>query len=155
MRQYNLSINNNAYEVVIKEVTEEDITAEVNGEEFVVKIQDIKDLSKASSVSPFHPTVADSQPAQTKAASSSASTAVQPDSTTQGSGDGICSPMPGQIIGVYVSKGDKVLAGQKVMVLEAMKLENTITSDREGTVVNVFVKEGDIVNQNQSLLVIG
>ena len=151
MRQYNLCINNNAYEVVIKEVTEEDITAEVNGEEFVVKIQDIKDLSKASSVSPFQPAVADSQPTQTEAASSSGPSVATP----EGSGEGICSPMPGQIIGVYVSKGDKVLAGQKVMVLEAMKLENTITADREGTVVNVFVKEGDIVNQNQSLLVIG
>ncbi len=154
MRQYNLSINDNSYEVVIKEVTEEDITAEVNGEEYVVKIQDIKDLSKATSVSPFHPEVTGSKPAQTKAVSSPASPAAQPSAPVKG-GAGICSPMPGQIIGVYVNKGDKVLAGQKVMVLEAMKLENTITADREGTVVNIFVKEGDIVNQSQSLLLIG
>jgi biotin carboxyl carrier protein len=153
MRQYNLSINNNAYEVVIKEVTEEDITAVVNGTEYLVKIQDIKDLSKAASVSPFHPAVS-YQPAQTRVEVGAGSTGPTPANPAVNNA-GICSPMPGQIIGVYVNKGEKVLAGQKVMVLEAMKLENTITAEQEGTVLNVFVKEGDIVNQNQALLVIG
>jgi biotin carboxyl carrier protein len=155
MRQYNFSINNNSYEVVIKQVTEEDITTLVNGAEYVVRIQDIKDLSKNSSVSPFKPTVPVAQTSRETAVSQPTPAAGKTGAQTPGGGEGICSPMPGQIIGVFVSKGEKVLAGQKVLILEAMKLENIITADKEGTVLNIFVKEGDIVNQNQPLLVIG
>lgn len=153
MRQYNLSINNNSYEIIIKEVTEEDVTAEVNGETYVVRIQDIKDLAKASSVSPFHST--SSASLAIPSALSLPDTIGQQAAVSEESGDDdICSPMPGQIIGIYVSKGEKVLVGQKVMVLEAMKLENALTANKEGVVAQIFVKEGDIVNQNQSLMVI-
>ena len=53
--------------------------------------------------------------------------------------------LPGTVIKVLVKKGDKVSAGQDLLLLEAMKMQNRIKSDREGIIKNVLVKEGDKV----------
>jgi biotin carboxyl carrier protein len=153
MRQYNFTISDNDYEVVIKDVTEEDLTAEVNGEVYVVKIKDIKDLSKVTATTPAT-SVAKSPPFVASPAAASASSPARKAPGNTGLSGGVDAPMPGQIIDVFVSEGDKVLSGQKVLVLEAMKLENTLTANRDGVVTKILVKDGDIVSQNQTLLVI-
>ncbi len=51
--------------------------------------------------------------------------------------------------------GDKVKAGQDVVVLEAMKMENSIASDFEGTVLRIDVNVGDTVSENAPLVEIG
>jgi len=53
--------------------------------------------------------------------------------------------LPGTVIKVLVKKGDKVSEGQDLLLLEAMKMQNRIKSDREGIIKNVLVKEGDKV----------
>ncbi|MFH1143892.1 MAG: biotin/lipoyl-containing protein [Candidatus Eisenbacteria bacterium] len=72
-----------------------------------------------------------------------------------GAGDGaLAAIMPGLIIKVPVSVGDAVAAGDVIVVLEAMKMENEICSPIDGVVKEIRVKPGDIVEQNQKLALI-
>lgn len=65
------------------------------------------------------------------------------------------SPMPGAVVGVPVAVGQRVEAGQTVAVVEAMKMQNDVTSVRSGTVLEVRVKAGDVVDQGAVLVVLG
>ncbi len=66
----------------------------------------------------------------------------------------VTAPLPGRVIEIKVKAGDEVKAGQEVMVLEAMKMENSITSDFTGRVAGVLVAEGDSVQSEAPLIVI-
>ena len=57
----------------------------------------------------------------------------------------VSAPMPGRIIQVLVKPGDKVQMGQDVVILEAMKMENSITANQAGTIKQVLVNEGEAV----------
>ena len=61
-------------------------------------------------------------------------------------------PMPGLILEVNVSEGEKVNTGDKLLVLEAMKMENVIKSPGEGIVKEIKVSKGDSVEKNQLLI---
>ena len=56
---------------------------------------------------------------------------------------------------VKVAVGDAVKAGQTLMVLEAMKMENNIDADRDGTVTQIMVQQGATVQEGDNLIVIG
>ena len=72
-----------------------------------------------------------------------------------GGGNGtITAPMQGTIVKVLVSQGDTVAAGQAVLVLEAMKMENHINAETSGTVREIRVAEGDTVGTGDVLVVI-
>lgn len=64
------------------------------------------------------------------------------------------SPMPGTIIAVPVSEGDVVLEGDKVVILESMKMENELRAPRDGIVTHVRVEAGVGVEKGQVLLII-
>jgi acetyl-CoA/propionyl-CoA carboxylase biotin carboxyl carrier protein len=66
----------------------------------------------------------------------------------------VCAPMQGTIVKVLVSPGDTVEVGQSLCVLEAMKMENTITADKAGTVADVKVSAGEAVGPGDLLVVI-
>ena len=61
-------------------------------------------------------------------------------------------PLPGRIIELKVKVGDAVKAGQEVAVLEAMKMENAITSDFAGTVKQILVRQGQTVATDAVLM---
>jgi pyruvate/oxaloacetate carboxyltransferase len=61
-------------------------------------------------------------------------------------------PIPGTILEVYVKPGDKVTKGKNLLILEAMKMENDITSNFSGTVHRVFVKAGDVVREGAPMV---
>jgi biotin carboxyl carrier protein len=67
----------------------------------------------------------------------------------------IKSPLPGVILDVYVREGDTVKIGQKLIMLEAMKMENNINADKEGRVASIKVSKGDSVMEGDILIVIG
>ena len=60
--------------------------------------------------------------------------------------------MPGTIIDIKVNVGDKVTAGDGVIVIEAMKMENEIQAPESGTVVAIHVSKGDSVSPNETLI---
>jgi len=62
------------------------------------------------------------------------------------------SPMPGKVVKVLVTVGDEVKAGQGVVVVEAMKMENELKSPKDGKVKAVSAKEGQAVEAGQSLV---
>lgn len=64
----------------------------------------------------------------------------------------IKAPMPGLVLDVLVSEGDEVQKGDKLMILEAMKMENVIKAPGEGQVKSIKVKQGDSVDKNQVMI---
>ncbi len=70
-------------------------------------------------------------------------------------GNALTAPMPGVIINVLVRKGDKVKAGDAILILEAMKVENTLTAPATGKVVSINCKSGDSVKKGAVLIQIG
>ena len=61
-------------------------------------------------------------------------------------------PMPGLVLDVLVSPGDTVEVGQKILVLEAMKMENAIKSPTAGVVASINVSKGQAVDKNYILI---
>jgi biotin carboxyl carrier protein len=72
-----------------------------------------------------------------------------------GSGNSVIAPMPGKIIAIKVSKGQQVNAGDTVLILEAMKMEQEIKSSISGTVSEIPVSENDTVKKDQPLVLLG
>jgi acetyl/propionyl-CoA carboxylase alpha subunit len=66
----------------------------------------------------------------------------------------ILAPMPGKIVRLLVEQGAKVEAGQGVLVVEAMKMQNEIRSPKTGTIEKLFVKEGVAVTAGETLAVV-
>ena len=72
-----------------------------------------------------------------------------------GAGDAVKAPMPGTILKVNVAQGQAVKAGQVLVVLEAMKMENEIMAPKNGTVTQVLISKGSSVDTGAPLVVIG
>ncbi len=142
MRKYKLTINDTKYEVSVKEVTDQIARVEVNGEEHTVSIDEIKSLELPESIPRAEKPVT-ARPA--------AMAAALPQTPFSG---GVVAPMPGQIKAIFVREGDNVKIGQKLLNMEAMKLENKIAANRDGVIKKILVRDGDIVSQGQELVVI-
>ena len=143
MRKYDLTINSNSYEVIVKKVTETEALVEVNGQEHSVSINQIESLILPESIPqppPKH--VADSRQTPSAAPSAISSDA------------GVIAPMPGQIKSIFVREGDKVKAGDTAIIISAMKMESEFKVKRDGLVKKINVKEGDIVEGGKKLIVI-
>ncbi|HEY6725789.1 MAG TPA: biotin/lipoyl-containing protein [Polyangiaceae bacterium] len=67
----------------------------------------------------------------------------------------LTAPLPGQVTAVLVEPGERVSAGQRVVLIEAMKMQNPILAERDGTVLQVFVTPGDTVQVAARLVDIG
>jgi len=143
MRKYDLTINNNSYEVIIKKVTETEALVEVNGQEHSVSINQIESFILPESV----PKQAPKQVAEPGYSPPVAPSVIS-------SAGSVIAPMPGQIKSIFVREGDKVKAGQKLLIMEAMKLENKLPATRDGFVKKILVRDGDIVSQGQELVII-
>jgi biotin carboxyl carrier protein len=82
-----------------------------------------------------------------------------PQSGTQRAPDGngplsVVAPMPGRVVRLLVSTGDRLTAGQGVVVVEAMKMENELRSNKDGVVREVRCRPGDAVEAGAVLVVI-
>ena len=70
----------------------------------------------------------------------------------EGAGGGLTAPMPGKVVQAMVATGDRVVRGQTVMILEAMKMEHAISAPADGIVADVFFAAGDQVDEGAELL---
>lgn len=71
-----------------------------------------------------------------------------------GDGNAVKAPMPGNILKISVTVGQKVSEGETLLVLEAMKMENEVTADRSGTVTGIIAAKGQTVETGDPLVVI-
>lgn len=120
----------------------------INGKQYDVEVEKVsggyKPMSMGAKAAPAAP--APAAPAPAPAA---------PKAAPVSAGDNtVTSPMPGTILGVKVKEGDAVKAGQLVIILEAMKMENEIVAPTDGVVASVAVKEGDTVETDATLVVL-
>ena len=66
----------------------------------------------------------------------------------------IAAPMPGKVVRLLVNEGDAVKAGQGLLVVEAMKMQNEIRSSKPGTVKRLLVTEGQTVRAGETLAIV-
>ena len=143
MRSYKFKINGNEYNVDINSVEGNIANVTVNGATYEVEMNTPVSAPvaaaavKDSSASPQN----DNQVA-----------APAPASKPAGAGKAVTSPLPGVIIEVSVKEGQAVKAGQKVALIEAMKMENEIQASADGTVTAVLVNKGDSVLEGAEIV---
>jgi biotin carboxyl carrier protein len=140
MKKFNFVINGNTYEVEVVGFEENIATVEVNGTEYKVEVQRELKMTKT-------PTLVRAEPPKPTRRESKI-----PRTPGQTTNTAIKAPLPGTIISVLVKTGDKVAMGQKLLTMEAMKMENNVLSEKDGTVRNVLVKPGQTVAQNEVLV---
>ncbi len=132
----------------------------VNGKEYIVEVEELGGSTTAQVLQPVSiPTekqverqIEKPKPEQPKVTEKPSQPVVKP--SAPAGGIEIKSPMSGLIIKVHVSEGQQVSRGQKLLVLEAMKMENDILSEHDGKIAKILVKEGDTVETQQTLLII-
>ena len=139
MKTYKLKINGNDYEVAINSVEGKIADVTVNGASYKVELEN----------APAAPVAA-----APVAAAAAAPVAAAPAAKPAGAGEKVTSPLPGVIIEVSVKEGQSVKAGQKVAVIEAMKMENEIAAPKDGTITAVHVNKGDSVLEGADIVTI-
>lgn len=146
MKKYSFTINGNKYNVAVKNVEDNVAEVEVNGFNYSVEYDQSLETTKTPKLvrTQVVPST-DITPAEQKTSSPAG---------PKGAGF-VKSPLPGTIIDVHVSVGDAVRSGDKLITLEAMKMENIINSDKAGKVVTVNVKKGEAVMEGDILIEIG
>ncbi len=146
MKKFKFSINGNQYESAVISVEDNIAEIEINGTIYKVEVdKELKTTKTPKLVRPVAVPSTDFQPSTAKTSS--------PESP-KGTGT-IKSPLPGVILEVFVKAGEIVKIGQKLIVLEAMKMENNIESDKAGKIISISKGKGDSVMEGDVLIVIG
>ncbi|HNX06152.1 MAG TPA: biotin/lipoyl-binding protein [Bacteroidales bacterium] len=146
MGKYKFKINEKQFDVEIANIDENIADVVVNGKAYKVEVEKSLQSTKTPKlVRTMAVPSTDGSPQTAKTASPSA---------PKGSGV-VKSPLPGLILNIYVNVGDPVSIGQKIITLEAMKMENNINSDKEGKITSIKVKKGDSVMEGDVLIEIG
>lgn len=147
MKEYKFKINGNEYNVAVKKVEGKTAEVNVNGVDYSVEMENAPASAPAAAVAAAPAAAAAPVAAQAPAQAAPAA-APQPAAAAKD----VTSPLPGVILSVNVAVGDQVKAGQKVAVLEAMKMENDIESDFDGTVTAIHVNKGDSVLEGAKIV---
>ena len=162
MKEYKYKINGNSYTVVIGDIEDNVARVEVNGSLYKVELDKAQKTLKsvAKTTAPAAPAVKPvvkpaAAPAQAAPAASAPAAPAQAAAPAAGGGTGVKSPLPGVILDIKVNVGDEVKKGQLVVVLEAMKMENSINADRDGKITAIKVNKGDSVLEGTDLVMIG
>jgi len=133
--KYKVTLNNRTYEVEVEQ-----------GEAMLV--------DEYEAFAPA-PAAAPATPAPVAAAPAAAAPAPAPAAAALAAGEVVKSPMPGNILKINVSQGQKVKEGDVLIVLEAMKMENEIVAPKAGSVAQIAVSKGQVVETGTPLVVIG
>lgn len=151
MKEYKFKINGKEYQVAIGEASGNMLSVNVNGADYEVELDASNLAASAGNAFAGAKKMADA-PANASPASAAPSTAAP---AATGAGQTIKSPLPGIIISVDVKEGQAVKRGQKVAVVEAMKMENDILAECDGTVTAVHARKGDSVLEGADIVTIG
>lgn len=154
MKEYKFKINGKEYQVAIGEASGNMLSVNVNGADYEVELDASNLAASAGNAFAGAKKMADA-PANASPASAAPSTAAPAAKGATGAGQTIKSPLPGIIISVDVKEGQAVKRGQKVAVIEAMKMENDILAECDGTVTAVHARKGDSVLEGADIVTIG
>ena len=128
--KYKVTLNNRVYEVEVEQ-----------GEAMLVNEYELAAPAAAA-------------PAAPAAAPVAAAPAAAPAAGALAAGEVVTSPMPGNILKINVTQGQKVNEGDVLIVLEAMKMENEISATKSGTVAQINVTKGAVVETGTPLVII-
>ena len=145
MKEYKYKINGNLYNVVIGDIEENIAHVEVNGTHYTVEME-----KKPKAAPAPKPVV---RPAAKPAAAPAAAAPVARPAAG-GAKSGVKSPLPGVILDIKVNVGDEVKKGQTLIILEAMKMENSINADKDGKIAAINVSKGESVLEGTDLIII-
>ena len=147
MKEYKYKINGNLYNVVIGDIEDNIAHVEVNGTHYTVEME-----KKPKSAPAPKPVVRPAAKPAAAPAPAAAASAAKP--AAGGAKSGVKSPLPGVILDIKVNVGDEVKKGQTVIILEAMKMENSINADRDGKITAINVSKGESVLEGTDLVII-
>ena len=134
--KYKVTLNNRVFEVEVEQ-----------GEAMLV---DEYELKAPAAAAPAAPAVA----AAPVAAAAPAAAPAAPAGGALAAGEVVKSPMPGNVLKINVTPGQKVNEGDVLLILEAMKMENEVVSTKTGTVAQIVVDKGAVVETGSPLVVI-
>lgn len=143
MKTYKYKINGNDYEVTVNGIEGNIADVTVNGALYKVEMEN----------APAAPAV-QAAPAPQPAAAAAPAPVAAPAPKPASAGKKVASPLPGVIVEVSVKEGQSVKAGDKVAVIEAMKMENDICAEFDGTVTAIHVSKGDSVLEGADIVTI-
>ena len=141
MKEYKFKIGGKEYNVTVNPKEGKFFDVTVNGATYEVEAEN----APAAAPAP-QPAAAPVQAAPAVAAAPAAKPA--------GAGEKVASPLPGVIIEISVKEGQQVKAGQKIAILEAMKMENEIPAPKDGTVTDIHVHKGDTLQEGDPVVTI-
>ena len=141
MKQFQYTINGQIYKVTVKKAEDTIAEVEVNGTPYKVLIdkpveKKEKTIKRSSQVLTSKVVVPTQQQAK------------------KISGNAVKSPLPGTILSIDCHVGDAVKKGRNLLILEAMKMENSIPADRDGVISEIKVNTGDSVSEGSDLVII-
>ena len=141
MKEFKYTIDGKEYKVEIGEINAENVAeVSVNGEQYAVQMEHPAEPEKKK-VELGKPAAAESNEEATPVVAINSSAAVK-------------APLPGTITSIEVTVGQEVKAGDTVVVLEAMKMQNNIEAEKDGKVTAIAVKVGQAVIEDDPLVVI-
>ena len=135
MKKYNFEIDGKKFEVEVNLLNSNDAQVKVNDKNFDIKISNNLSEPKKSEPKKSEPKI--------------------PDQAVQGNPGDLLALMPGKILKVLVSEGQKIKMGEPVIIMESMKMEQTIVSSADGVINSINVKEGETIEVGSVMIVIG
>ncbi|MBQ8933949.1 MAG: biotin/lipoyl-binding protein [Lachnospiraceae bacterium] len=132
--KYKVTLNNRVYEVEVEE----------GSAMLIDEYESVAPVSSAPAAPAPQAAAAPAAPAPAAAAPAAALAA----------GEVIKSPMPGNILKINVTQGQRVEEGDVLLILEAMKMENEVVATKSGTVAQIVVSSGNVVETGSPLVVI-
>ena len=147
MDKYQYKVNGVDYEVEIEEIEGTTAKVTVNGKAFEVELSEPVKATTSKPAKVVAPVAVAAPAAAPAPASKPAAVA--------GEGAKVTAPLPGTITEVKVAVGQAVKAGETVIILEAMKMQNNIEAENSGTVTSILVGQGDAVMEGATLITIG
>jgi len=127
MRKFIINVNGQSYEVEVEEIVSNESAVQTQKMDNLEKSTVEKELPKKES---------------------------KIEVTTSKDQEAIEAPMPGNIWKLVAKEGQQVKAGEVILILEAMKMENEIVAPRDGKLVKILVNEGNSVNTGDKLAII-
>lgn len=141
MKKFKFTIKGHEYEVEVLSYEQNMAELEINGTHYSVEVDTQREIKQTKTVKLVRSPVPPPTPQEAR---------IQPVAT--GNATPVKAPLPGTILKLMASQGVSVKKGDTLLIMEAMKMENSITASKDGKVAAIRVKEGDTVLQNDVLL---